>query len=236
LHVVHINSSAGPAIDSLLEIIGEARKRGVDITTEAYPYTAGATRIESALFNDWEKQPDSYFPMLQWAATGERLTRETFARYRAQGGRVILHSNTEENVRKAILSPLTMIASDGADLVNGTGHPRSAGAYPRVIAKYVREEKSLSLMDAVRKMTLMPAQRLEKRAPAMKNKGRIRVGADADLALFDWMKIADRSTYEKPAEYPTGMEYVLVGGVPVVEMGKVVEGRFPGKPLRALVQ
>jgi hypothetical protein len=236
LHVVHINSSAGPSIDSLLEIIGEARKRGADITTEAYPYTAGATRIESALFNDWEKQPDSYFATLQWAATGERLTRESFARYRAQGGRVMMHSNTEENVRKAILSPLTMIASDGADLVDGTGHPRSAGTYPRVFAKYVREEKSLSLMDAVRKMTLMPAQRLEKRVPGMKNKGRIRVGADADLVLFDWMKIADRSTYEKPAEFPIGIEYVLVGGVPVVEKGKVAAGRYPGKPLRAAVQ
>jgi N-acyl-D-aspartate/D-glutamate deacylase len=236
LHVVHINSSAGPSVDSLLEIIGEARKRGADITTEAYPYTAGATRIESALFNDWEKQPDSYFATLQWAATGERLTRESFARYRAQGGRVMMHSNTEENVRKAILSPLTMIASDGADLVDGTGHPRSAGTYPRVFAKYVREEKSLSLMDAVRKMTLMPAQRLEKRVPGMKNKGRIRVGADADLVLFDWMKIADRSTYEKPAEFPIGIEYVLVGGVPVVEKGKVAAGRYPGKPLRAAVQ
>lgn len=235
LHVVHINSSAGPAIDSMLEIIGEARKRGVDVTTEAYPYTAGATRIESALFNDWEKQPDSYFPTLQWAATGERLTRESFARYRRQGGRVILHSNTEENVRKAILSPLTMIASDGGDLIDGKGHPRSAGTYPRVLAKYVREEQRLGWLDAVRKMTLMPAQRLEKRVPAMRNKGRIRVGADADLAIFDPAAIQDRSTYENPSGYPVGMQFVVVGGVPVVFAGKAVDGVFPGKALRATI-
>jgi len=85
---------------------------------------------------------------------------------------VVIHSNTEENVREAILSPLTMIASDGFDVREGEGHPRSAGTYSRILAKYVREEKSLTLMEALKKMSLMPAQRLEKRVPAMKDKGR----------------------------------------------------------------
>jgi N-acyl-D-aspartate/D-glutamate deacylase len=113
------------------------------------------------------------------------LTREKFAKYRQQRGLVVIHSNTEERVRSAILSPLTMIASDGFDVKPGEGHPRSAGTYSRVLSKYVRQEKALPLPDAIRKMTLMPAQRLERRVPAMRNKGRIRVGADADVVVFD---------------------------------------------------
>ena len=94
----------------------------------------------------------------------------------------------------AISSPLTMIASD-AYWENGTGHPRTAGTYSRVLGRYVRESHALTLMDAIRKMTLMPAQRLEGRVRAMQAKGRLRVGADADITIFDAAKIVDRSTY-----------------------------------------
>lgn len=193
------NSSGQEATGRLLELIADARAHGVDVSTEAYPYTAGATRIDSALFDSWmDKLPADYQP-LQWNSTGERLTRERFLKYRKRGGVVITHANTEERVRTAILSPLTMIASDGFDVVEGQGHPRSGATFSRVLAKYVREEKSLSLMDAIRKMTLMPAQRLEGRVLAMRNRGRIKVGADADLTIFDLTQIKDQATYEKPA-------------------------------------
>lgn len=235
LHVVHINSSGHEATPRLLELIADARARGIDVTTEAYPYTAGATRIESALFDEWVDKLPSDYQTMQWSKTGERLTRDTFLKYRKQGGLVIIHSNTEENVRKAILSPLTMIASDGFDVIEGEGHPRSAGTFSRILAKYVREEKSLTLMDAIRKMTIMPAMRLEGRVPAMHNKGRVRVGADADLTIFDAAQIRDQSTFEKAAQFSTGVRHVLINGQLVVTNGKLVENIRAGQPIRAAI-
>jgi hypothetical protein len=237
LHVVHINSSAGPRLASAFEMINGARARGLDVTTEAYPYAAGATRLESAVFSNYKTQPDEWFARLQWVDTGERLTRVTFEKYRnAGGGRVIIHGNTEERVDEAITNPLAMIASDGFDLPGGQGHPRSSGTYAKILARYVRDQKSIPLVDAVRKMSLMPAQRLEKRVPAMRNKGRIHVGSDADLAIFDLAKVQDLSTYEKPALEPQGFRYVLVGGQIVVTDGKLNESAKPGQPIRAAVQ
>ncbi len=232
LQVVHVNSSGQQDTGEFLRIIGEARSRGMDVTTEAYPYTAGATRIETAIFDGAEQREDSFFPQLQWMATGERLTRDTFRKYRKQGGSVILHTNTEERVRLAVTSPLTMIASDGFD-VREQGHPRSAGTYSKILGRYVREGKLLAWNDAIRKMSLMPAQRLEKRVPAMRAKGRIRVGADADIAVFDPESVIDRATYEKPMQYSEGMRWVLVEGTPVVDGGKPVPGVYPGRIVRA---
>jgi hypothetical protein len=126
-------------------------------------------------------------------ATGERLTRETFLKYRKQGGYVLIHANTDARVRTAIVHPLTMIASDGFD-IDPPGHPRSAATYSRVLARYVREDGGLSLMLALRKMSLMPAQRLEARVPGMRDKGRVRLGADADLAVFDLAAVRDLRT------------------------------------------
>jgi N-acyl-D-aspartate/D-glutamate deacylase len=194
LHVVHIQSTGGPATPHELEMIGEARARGIDVTTEMYPYTAGMTAIDSAVLDEWEKNPDAPFQNLLWPQTGERLTRETFAKYRKSGGYVIMFTNTEEIVTNAARNPSTMIASDGL-IIGGKGHPRTAGTYSRILGHYGRETHDLSLMDALRKMTLMPAQRLEKRAPLMKNKGRIRVGADAQTS---WSLTRQGSTKNQP--------------------------------------
>jgi len=232
LHIVHIQSTGGPDVVYELRMISEARSHGVDVTTEAYPYTMGMTSIQSAIFDHKENEPDGYFASLLWPATGEHLTRDLFLRYRKQGGMVILPSNTQENIDAAIESPLTMIASDG-HLLNGKGHPRTAGTYARVLGHYVREEKVLDLMTALKKMTLMPAQRLEKRAPAFQDKGRIRVGADADITVFDPNTVIDKATYEKPLQYSEGIQFVLVSGVLVVKDGTVVQGIFPGHGVRA---
>jgi dihydroorotase len=145
---------------------------------------------------------------------------------------VILFLNTPEMEAMAITSPLTAIASDGL-LEHGKGHPRTAGTEARVLGHYVRETKQLTLMDAIRKMTLMPAQRLEQLAPAFRNKGRIKVGADADITVFDPAVVADRSTYQQPALPSVGFKYVLVNGVPVVMDGAVRDNAFPGRGLRA---
>ena len=232
LHVVHANSSGTSATPAFLAWIEEARAAWQDVATEAYPYGAGQTRIESALFDDWETWDDDRFKIHQWAETGERLTRETFAQYRAQGDSVIIHNRTEEMTRAAIESPLTMIASDGG-IRNGSGHPRSSGSYSRVLGKYVREESVLTLMDALCKMTVEPARRLEARVPAMHDKGRVRGGADADLTVFDPATVIDRSTYTDATIPPEGIPYVLVNGVLVVDGGELVPGVRPGRAVRA---
>jgi N-acyl-D-aspartate/D-glutamate deacylase len=170
LHVVHITSMGLRATPKLLEMMSEARRRQLDVTTELYPYTAAMTELESALFDKgWESSLGIGYSELQWVATGERLTAETFARYRRAGGPVIMHMIPPAAVEAAMLSPLTMIASDGL-IQNGKGHPRGAGTYTHVLGYYVRETHMLSLMEAIRKMSLMPAQRLEAYVPAMRHK------------------------------------------------------------------
>ena len=213
-------------------MIEGARTRGLDVTTEAYPYIAGSTRLESAMFEPgWQEKLDVRYSDLLWTATGERLTAESFARYRKIGGRVVIFVNTEEMVRAAIANPLVMIASDGG-IVNGMGHPRGAGTYARVLGKYVREEV-LSLMDAIRKSSLMLAQRLESMSSQMRQKGRIKVGADADISVFDPARVIDKATYENPAQHSEGFQYVMVGGTFVVREGKLLEDVAPGRAIRA---
>jgi len=233
LHVVHINSSGGAETPALLELIAAARARGKDVTTEAYPYDAGMTEIQSATIQDvYKTAPDERLAELEWPRTGERLNRESFERYTRSGGPLVIHTNTEQMVALAITSPLTTIASD-AYWQDGTGHPRTTGTFARVLGRYVRETHALSLMDAIRKITLMPAQRLEARVPAMKQKGRLRVGADADITIFDARTVIDRSTYREPSLPPVGIQHVIVNGVSVVANGQAVEGVAPGKAIRA---
>ena len=232
LHVVHIQSTGGLNVVHELDMIRGARARGLDVTAEAYPYDHGMTALQSALFDNKEDAPDSYFASLLWPETGEHLTRDSFLRYRKTTGLVILPATTAEMVRAAITDPLTIIASDGM-LIAGKGHPRTAGTYARVLGEYVRQEKVLSLMDALRKMTLMPAQRLEKHAPVFRDKGRIRIGADADITVFDPDKVIDKATYEEPLQYSEGIHFVFVNGTLVVKDGKLVEGVFPGRAARA---
>jgi N-acyl-D-aspartate/D-glutamate deacylase len=233
VHIVHINSMSNKLTPLTLAMIHGARARGLDVTTEAYPYIAGATRLESSVFNPgWQKQLDISYSDLQWVATGERLTEESFNRYRKQGGSVILFTNTEEMVRKVMGDPMVMIASDGL-LSNGQGHPRSAGTYARVLGVYVRERKVLTLMEAIRRSSLAPAQRLEAFTPLMKHKGRLQVGADADINVFDPATVIDKATFQKPDQYSEGFRCVLVGGVAVVRDGKIDESTLPGQPIRA---
>ncbi|MFL5600607.1 MAG: amidohydrolase family protein [Gemmatimonadaceae bacterium] len=233
LHVVHINSAGLAETPVMLAMIREARGQGHDVTTEAYPYDAGMTEIQSATIQDvYRAAPDDSLADLEWPPTGERLNRESFARYSRIGGPIVVHTNTEPMVVAAISSPLTIIASD-AYWQGSTGHPRTTGTFSRVLGRYVRETHSLSLMDAIAKMTLMPARRLEARVPAMKQKGRLRVGADADITIFDAARVMDRSTYREPALSPVGIQHVIVNGVSVVANARPVDRVVPGKAVRA---
>ena len=228
LHIVHANSSGGGNILEFLEMIQMAQDEGRDVTTEAYPYGASQTGIQSALFDDWESWDDERFERHQWVRTGERLNRETFSKYREEGGSVIIHGRTEEMTLAAVTSPLTIVASDG-----GTGHPRGAGTFARILGRYVREQGALELMDALARMTILPTLRLEEFVPAMETKGRIRLGSDADITIFDPETVIDRATYLEGSLTSDGIEYVLVNGIPVVYEGEIAEGVRPGKAIKA---
>jgi dihydroorotase len=218
----------------LIAMIEGAQRRGLDVTTECYPYTAASTELQSTIFDPgWQESQAITYKDLQWAETGERLTAETFEKYRKQGGVVVIFAIPENVARQAVANPNVMIASDGMRLTGPKVHPRGQGTFSRVLGHYVREEKALDLMTALRKMTLMPAQRLEKRAPMFKNKGRIRVGADADITVFDPARIIDKATFEEPLQYSEGIEFVLVNGVAVLKGGQLVDGVFPGRATRA---
>jgi dihydroorotase len=220
----------------LIAMVEGGRRHGLDVTTECYPYTAGSTALQSAIFDPgWQENMGITYKDLQWTETGERLTAETFEKYRKIGGNVVIHSIPEEAAREAVANPMVIIASDGMPITGAKVHPRGQGTFSRVLGHYVREEKALDLMTALRKMTLLPAQRLEKRAPMFRNKGRIRVGADADITVFDPQRVIDRATYEDPLEYSEGVQFVLVNGVPVLKGGGLVEAVFPGRAARAPV-
>jgi N-acyl-D-aspartate/D-glutamate deacylase len=233
LHVVHINSAGLAETPAMLKMIADARATGMDVSTEAYPYTAGMTEIQSATIQDtYRDAPDSQLAHIEWPRTGERLDRATFTKYTKVGGPVVVHTNTEAMAAVAINSPLTIIGSD-AYWQDGTGHPRTTGTFSRVLGRYAREAHSMSLMEALRKMTVMPAQRLEAHVPAMRHKGRLAVGADGDITIFNPATVMDRSTYREPSLPPVGIEYVLVNGVPVVSRGVAVENVIPGRAVRA---
>jgi N-acyl-D-aspartate/D-glutamate deacylase len=146
-----------------------------------------------------------------------------------------MHMIPEPIVDLAIANPQVLIASDGLPFTTGGEHPRGAGNFARVLGHYVREKKALTLMDALAKMTWRPAQRLEREVPAMQRKGRIKIGADADIAVFDADRVLDRATFEKPMRPSSGIVQVLVSGVPVVSYSKLVKDARPGQPIRRRV-
>jgi N-acyl-D-aspartate/D-glutamate deacylase len=229
LHIVHINSTC--LLDSLecLSLVEGARARGLDVTTEAYPYIAGMTAVNSAVFNPgWREKLGIDYDKLVLPDTGEHLTKARFDELHnsSTAQSVLVFASTQQMVDAVIPNPLIMIASDGA-----SGHPRNAGTYCRVLAQYVREKKTLTLTEALRKMTLMPAQMLERSTPAGRQKGRLQEGADADIVVFDLQTISDRSTFEKPMEPSIGVKYLLVGGTPLIDEAKIVPDVYPGRAL-----
>lgn len=234
LHIVHINSSCGAQALDCVGLVAGARARGLDVTTEAYPYEAAMTAINSARFNPgWQEKTGVTYHDLMLPETGERLTKERFEELHnsSEPRLVVLFSNSMENVDPLVRNPLVMVASDGEK-----GHPRNAGTFCRVLARYVRSQGTLTLMDAIRKMSLMPAQVLERSTPSARLKGRLQEGADADVVIFDPQTVTDRATYQHPMETSLGVEYLLVGGVMLVDKGKLMEGLFPGKPVLGIMK
>ena len=229
LHIVHINSTCLRDSLECISLIEGARARGLDVTTEAYPYIAGMTAINSAVFNPgWREKQGIDYSNLVLPDTGEHLTKERFDELRNSNKQqwILIFANTQETVDAIIPNPLIMIASDGL-----AGHPRNAGTFSRVLAQYVREKRTLTLMEALNKMTLMPAQMLERSTPAARHKGRLQEGADADIVIFDPQTTTDRSTFAKPMEPSVGVHYLFVAGTPVIDEQKLVPNIFPGRAL-----
>ncbi|MGA9510557.1 MAG: amidohydrolase family protein [Candidatus Sulfotelmatobacter sp.] len=229
LHIVHINSTCLRDSLECLSMVAGARARGLDVTTEAYPYIAGMTAINSALFNPgWREKLGIDYSDLVLPGTGEHLTKQHFDELHSSSANqwVLVYANTQEVVDKVIPNPLVMIASDGIE-----GHPRNAGTYSRVLREYVREKGTVTLMDAIRKMSFMPAEMLERSTSAARHKGRLQEGADADIVVFDANTITDRATFEKPMEPSVGVRYLVVAGTLLVDEGKLVPDVFPGRAI-----
>ena len=237
LHIAHVSHSGMSATGEFLAAIRAARADGVDVTTEVLPYNAGSAPISSAVFGrDWRTIFGIDYADVEWAATGERFDEATFLRYREQfpTGQVIHHYLEDAWTRAALAEDGVVVVSDLLPMQSEDRFvaPHN-GAFTRVLGRYVREAGVLSLPDAVARMTWLPARRLEAFAPAFLRKGRVQVGADADLTVFDPGRVLDRATYRDPYQPPLGVDWVLVGGELVVDQGQLVPGAFPGQRILA---
>ena len=232
--IEHITSTGGTfSMAQSLAMLDAARAGGLDITADAYPYNYWATYLDSERFAPgWQQRFHITFHDLQIAGSTERLTAESFARYRHEHRIAAAYAIPEDDVTRALASPWMMIASDGILDAGHNNHPRASGTFTRTLAVYVREKKILSLMDALAKMTILPARRLEESSPQFRRKGRLSPGADADVVVFDPASVADRATVERPEWPAEGMEWVLVNGTVVKSPAGFQRSAHPGQPLR----
>lgn len=235
VHVEHINSTGGTfAMNESLATLAQARAEGVDVTACTYPYDFWATYLGSARFDPgWQERFQITYADLEIAGTGERLTAESFQTYRKHNKLAVAYAIPAEDVRAALRAPFVMIGSDAILEPGNNNHPRSTGTYARVLGRYVREEQVLTLMEALAKMTILPARRLQAHAPALRRKGRLQAGADADIAIFDPAAVRDRSTVRNPAQYSEGIDWVLVLGQVVKDPAGLRRDVKPGRPVKS---
>ncbi len=235
VHIDHINSTGGTfSMTQSLKMVSDAIAEGLDITSCIYPYDYWGTYLNSARFDEgWQERFRITYKDLQIAGTKERLTAETFRKYQQQGKLAVAYAIPKQDVIDSLKAPYVMIGSDAILEPGFNNHPRASGTFARTIGLYVREQGVISLSDAIAKMSLMPAQRLEKQAPALQKKGRIAKGMDADIVVFDYNKISDKSTVDKPEIVSEGIEYVLVDGQVALDEKGIHKDIRVGKPIKS---
>ena len=209
-------------MEDVLAMIDSYRLNGLDIAMDCYPYFAFSTRIGTPTYDPgWLDRYHTGYEVLEFCEgkyKGQRATKETFDEIRRDFPECITvcHVMKEADIRLAFRHPRVMLGSDG--LMNqGQGHPRAAGSFPRFLAEFSRKGE-LSLYEAVEKMTAIPAARL-----GLHSKGCLRVGADADITVFDYETIQDHATFASPATPPEGIEYVLIGGEIAFAKGEILK-------------
>ena len=235
LFVVHITHNAMGKVSEWLEIIDDANDAGANIATETLSYAAGGTSISADVFRnrDWQGMFDITYEDVQWVATGEWLTEETWNKYAREqpGGAVNHHYVKEYWIETALKWPRMMVATDALPAVDlrVKTNPNVAGTFSRVLGHYVRDTGLLTLSDGLARMSLYQAQWLSQSSSSFDKKGRIQLGADADIVIFDPMKVQANAAYGDPYQPPSGIPYVVVAGQIVVKNSVVVEGVYPGK-------
>jgi N-acyl-D-aspartate/D-glutamate deacylase len=214
-------------------LIDAARKRGLDVTTDAYPYTAASTALAAiAPRGRLVREMDPHDVMVasvkhQHQYEGKRLDEiasmmdlpveeatSRLLREEENTPSAIMFIMDEGDVRRVLQHEVCMIGSDGL-ATGGKPHPRLYGTFPRVLGRYVREEGLMSFEEGIRRMTSLPAKKFR-----LGDRGQIKVGAWADLVVIDPKTVADTATYEEPRQYPRGMPFVIVNGQVVVDNGK----------------
>ena len=234
--LAHLVSSTVGSAPLSIALIEGAAARGVDVGFDFHVWTRNQTRLQSALFDEgWQDRfGGADYSDIYVADTQERLTEARFHELRAQPGPLSIQTEfiPEEEMIMGLESPLGIVSSDGGGLIDGRGHPRSTGTFGRFLGRFVRELEVVDWMEGIAKITLLPAQRLEKSIPAMSRKGRLQIGMDADIAVFDPATVQERATYADPAQRSEGIAYVIVNGVVVLDDGEIVEGAEPGQWLR----
>jgi len=231
--LVHLISSTVGSAPLSIALIEGAVAHGVDVGFDFHVWTRNQTWLQSALYDEgWQDRfGGADYSDIYVAETQERLTKERFEELRAQPGRLSIQTEfiPEEEILMGLRSPLGIISSDGGGLDDGTGHPRSVGTFARFLGRYVRDQEVLSWMEGLRRITLLPAQRMEKAMPVMARKGRLQEGMDADITIFDPETVQERATYAEPDQRSAGIPFVIVNGVVVIDEGQEVESAAPGR-------